>query len=466
MRKIITILLAGVFTLSAVEWDKELINEDADFINAWSLIALGPESHPYVAFFESYMSEETPSLRVASKTSGTWEIKNVAPVLEPSFAMSLDIDSEGNSFLTYTDLDSMVYVYNLYLASDSSGEFTSKKIEGDSVDCYATAMKVGTDGKIHIAYVRNNYEIPDLRYGWFEGGTFHSEKITDEVAVDMLVYIDLVLVEGIPHVFYMDTSYEICHASQSLTSFAGWDIEPVSDGLGIMPSAGVDSQGKLHVTYRGGEYFNNIMYATNRTGSWQDELAAQTNDPEEMGIGITLALDPQETPHVAWTDYDSTGQYDIYRAHSTSTGWDKESVSETPDSNEITLLTPFFAIDTEGYGHITYTVLDVEEEFPHVYYAKSKEPLVSAITENPPEIKPLGFVFIGSEVRFSLPQSGEVSLNLYDACGRRVGVLASGFYSSGEHSIPLNTSTLSRGVYFLSGQIGKQAASVKFVKNK
>ncbi|GJQ63173.1 MAG: hypothetical protein SCALA702_22260 [Melioribacteraceae bacterium] len=51
-------------------------------------------------------------------------------------------------------------------------------------------------------------------------------------------------------------------------------------------------------------------------------------------------------------------------------------------------------------------------------------------------------------IRFTLPQSANISLKLYDVLGREVKTILSGELSAGLHQTELNASTLSSGVYF------------------
>ncbi|OZC03872.1 CHRD domain-containing protein [Rubricoccus marinus] len=54
-----------------------------------------------------------------------------------------------------------------------------------------------------------------------------------------------------------------------------------------------------------------------------------------------------------------------------------------------------------------------------------------------------------AQVRFETPVSGDVSLVLYDALGRRVAVLAEGDLAAGAHTATLRASSLAPGVYVL-----------------
>ncbi|MCX6601659.1 MAG: T9SS type A sorting domain-containing protein [bacterium] len=68
-----------------------------------------------------------------------------------------------------------------------------------------------------------------------------------------------------------------------------------------------------------------------------------------------------------------------------------------------------------------------------------------------------------TEIRFSLPQAGKVSLNLYDITGRKVATLFNHVATGGEHTVPLDATGLASGVYFVSIEAAGQIATRKIL---
>jgi hypothetical protein len=64
-------------------------------------------------------------------------------------------------------------------------------------------------------------------------------------------------------------------------------------------------------------------------------------------------------------------------------------------------------------------------------------------------------------IRFALPTSSDVSLKVYDALGNEVMSLVNGFKNAGSHSVEMNASNLSSGVYFYKLQAGNFVATKK-----
>ena len=52
-----------------------------------------------------------------------------------------------------------------------------------------------------------------------------------------------------------------------------------------------------------------------------------------------------------------------------------------------------------------------------------------------------------TNISFDLPESGHVSLRVYDLLGRQVAVLANGDFQAGSHTLPFDARDLSSGTY-------------------
>ena len=68
-----------------------------------------------------------------------------------------------------------------------------------------------------------------------------------------------------------------------------------------------------------------------------------------------------------------------------------------------------------------------------------------------------------TEIRFTLPQAGKVSLDLFDLNGRKVTSLLEQSLSSGEHTVPFDGSAWPSGIYFLKLSAPNRQAAAKLV---
>ncbi len=73
-------------------------------------------------------------------------------------------------------------------------------------------------------------------------------------------------------------------------------------------------------------------------------------------------------------------------------------------------------------------------------------------------INPVGSV---SDIMFSVPRKTAVRIELYDAAGRLVSTLADGEFDAGVHSVRLDASRLTNGVYFVRMEAGDYSAVKK-----
>jgi CubicO group peptidase (beta-lactamase class C family) len=105
-------------------------------------------------------------------------------------------------------------------------------------------------------------------------------------------------------------------------------------------------------------------------------------------------------------------------------------------------------VSTVSMSNVAKTILDdfqsaigVEPDLGHA----PSNPLLVSIGSNP--LTTSGT----TDIRFSLPEAGRVSLDVFDAAGRKVGTLASGKHSAGDHVVNWSPagSGLASGVYFI-----------------
>ncbi|MBS1494459.1 MAG: T9SS type A sorting domain-containing protein [Bacteroidetes bacterium] len=64
-------------------------------------------------------------------------------------------------------------------------------------------------------------------------------------------------------------------------------------------------------------------------------------------------------------------------------------------------------------------------------------------------------------INYSLPVATDVSLKVYDALGNEVMSLVNGFKNAGTHSITMNASELTSGIYFYKLQAGNFVSTKK-----
>lgn len=459
MRKIVLTLLTIVLLLSAVEWDVEQVTEEPDKRSGGSLISLDSEGYPHILFTQTDGSSNL-FLKVATRQQDEWVQSDVAEVSQfLAVTYSLDVTPDNHNVVVYSG-----FIFEddaeLYLASDSTGDFEVMQLTDDNHSQDRPVVHVDDNNMIHIVYryLSSDFTIDELFHGWIDISGFNTEQVTENLCTDIPPSFDFILDNSdLHHVFYTadDQEQGLWHATQtSLTALPAWSAQPT--GLsGIWPSAAIDHNGNFHIAC-GDAY---PTYITDGSGSWQEEAILDSGDD---GFP-SLAVDPHATPHVAMWHAPVEGILDVRYTGRTQGSWSAPQSLPPQGQDKYVGYGHYFAIDAQGYGHLTYAVEDTNY-VNHVFYAKSTEPLTgSAIAEQPASSDPLNLEIRGSTVLLSLSEAGPINLDLYDITGRHVGHLAFGTYPAGEHEEPIDLSYLARGVYFVRGEVEGKPVGAKVV---
>lgn len=146
-----------------------------------------------------------------------------------------------------------------------------------------------------------------------------------------------------PHVFFYSPQTFGQHTNHSYWDGSVW-VNEIIDGGAIIhndgPSAALDSEGKIHVSYFNGDM--KLAYAV-YDGQWQTEVV---DTEDETGDWCTLRLDSADNPHIA---YSKSGSYVTKYAKKVNGTWE---IFQLPGSGAygVNML-----IDDDGKIHIADT---------------------------------------------------------------------------------------------------------------
>jgi len=203
-------------------------------------LALDSSGKVYIVYH--YCGQNEPGgcsdndLRLVTNDSGTWQVITLdTPAMRPSIAIHQDkihISYDGSSGLRYM--------------TNASGEWEIFEIDDRG---YASTIAVDSAGKVHIVYQDRDV----VKYATNASGSWQVSTLPIESASSMVMDKN----------DKMHISYRADDMLKYATNKSGeWKTYTI-DSLGLSSSIAVDSDGYVHIAYRGGEE-DALKYATNR----------------------------------------------------------------------------------------------------------------------------------------------------------------------------------------------------------
>lgn len=130
------------------------------------------------------------------------------------------------------------------------------------------------------------------------------------------------------------------------TAIEKWIVETV-DNSGLesaYTSITTDLTGNVHISYLEATN-NNLMYATNATGSWVTETVDSSGS---VGFYAAIATDSSGKVHISYYDW---GNYDLKYATNASGSWVVQTIESSGEVGSSTSI----AIDSSDHVHISYS---------------------------------------------------------------------------------------------------------------
>jgi hypothetical protein len=455
MKKIVVILWAGLITLPAVEWDVQRVTDEQTASGGYLQLALAADGTPVVLYEIQNPSDGLYVLKRAVRGSASWTITNVASntrLMDPTIVVGPLL----KTFVAFSGAGAGGKG-DIFLASDSGGTFSIENLTNDTVEQSAPVVRLGTDGTLHLGFIHGWSSVTQLRYGIFERTPFQSETVTDSLHDSYDFILDR---QGAPHFFYRGARTCFWHSFRTAQP-GTWQTESLTTWLyGI--SAAIDDSGKFHIGYMGS---GEVRYLTDRSGTWQSEIAAIPPPGDGyMNPFIAVAGVHPQLVFNWWIPPRGVRMFgrDAYFSGKTDDSW--SAPEKLPPAEWDKFLAGrghCFAVDGQGFGHLALTVF--ENDTPRVYYARSKEPLSTGVTERGVKPHPFALKIRGSTVILTLSETSPLRLDLFDVLGRRMERIASGVYRAGTYFLPFRRSGLEIGVYFMRLETTKAAVTQKLI---
>jgi hypothetical protein len=277
-------------------------------------------------------------------------------------------------------------------------------------DAYRPSIACGPDGLVHVAYERQSANDPD-------------EK------------------EQIGYRSWNGTSWSARTLLSTATSFSR------------TPSLAVGPDTTVHLVWQDGENTGGDIYYIKHDGTaWQPAGTVAAGGTEASTPSV--AVDADGDAHVVWVDH-RNGESEIYYREAGASGWeDPVRMTRSPGRSVLP------AVETAPSGDVSIVWTDSRSGVAGVYF--KEKTCQSGVRPPPPG--PGVHIAMGlphpqpfaaeTRVEFSLLESSDVAVDVFNVRGELIRRLASGTYAPGTHQVvwdgrSTGGTRASAGIYFL-----------------
>jgi hypothetical protein len=276
--------------------------------------------------------------------------RNGAPIADTS---ALSFDDHGLApFTSYAYTVTAYDEAGLESAAGGPASLTTSwrtTVVDGTVHVYGTAMARDAAGTLHILYQDAPPLGPVPQAGVLkhaaQAGAGWATEVLDTLGTSVLSTVGLAAApDGSLHAGYSAWGdWKLHHA---VWSGAGWSFEVAETNALDTETVAIaaDSSGKVHLLYN---YYQQILYATNASGTWVREAVDTMGVIGDAPIG-SIAVDAGGVVHVAY--YDNTN-FDLKHAWRSGGVWQLETLDSAGDVGG----TPSIALGGSGEVHIAYS---------------------------------------------------------------------------------------------------------------
>jgi hypothetical protein len=382
-------------------------------------IALDSQGNPHVSYFELISA----NLRYARKQDGAWVVEVAdGSASSVGWHSAIALDADDQPHIAYQDQTAI----DLKYAKRSNGAWVTETVDGGpspaSVGEYIS-IAVDALGNPHISYL--DLYNGNLKYATKAAGAWTIE-IADATPWNVGYWNDIALDSGgNPHISHHDLSMgSIKYSRRVGGAWINETVRDTPDWEGQYSAIAVDGSDNVHIAfYNYGDpkeefpTVGNLEYAVRVKGVWDVETADAS--PNDVGVGIGIAVDANNTPHVVYTD---ATLFNVDYARRAAGKWE---LSVVDGSSNLSGQYVSVAIDALGVPRVSY-------------YDLSKADLRYAVGSGATGVTPsrLDDLFLqvrpnpvrGDNVEIAFRASGARNehVSIYDVAGRLVRRLAAG----------------------------------------
>jgi hypothetical protein len=453
-------------------------------------LALDSDNNPHIA----YNNLSNLTLKYAYYDGSSWQITDVDTDYNVGDYNSIDIDSNNNPHISYYD----DRYYDLKYAYFDGDSWQISNIDASILSGSHTSLKLDNNDLPHISY--KVVSSLDLKYTYYNGIDWIISGIDSGGDVGSHSSLDLDINEN-PGIAYSDST----NTALKYAIFDGsvWNITTIdSEGsVGSFSSLAFNSYDNPHISYYDGTNLD-LKYAYNDGTDWQ---ISTLDSDGQVGTGSSIAVDSNDNPHISYVQNYPMPYALKYAHYVNDTGVSLLSFAAQPQPNSaIKLVWQVSASDDSqivGFnlyradagkerkkdwarlnsspitGKNPYQFADSSVKAGQGYYyrlsaltADGKEEMLGT-TQGEAGTTPAQFALTTVYPNptnslltccLTMPQSGSVSLGLYDISGRLV-LSKRMDLASGEQDTTLEVGNLAKGVYTVQVESGGTVQSKRIV---
>jgi hypothetical protein len=257
----------------------------------------------------------------------SWQITTIDSSADVGVGSSVAIDSNNKVHVSYYDRTNSAIKY----ATNSPGLWVTSTIDtnidgGGSPS--KTIIKVDSNNKLHIVYYKYNGVI---KYATTISGSWTVSTIGSGDIPSMVIDTNNKL-----HLSYRSGTV----LAYSTNATGAWVTQTVDAGGAYHSAIAIDKNGKVHILYGNG---SNLKYANNTNGSW---VLSTIDSASSTYNGLGIALDSNVKIHAAYGEYPTS--WNLKYITNVTGSWVSTTIGKKSDNWSFTSL----VVDTNDKIHV------------------------------------------------------------------------------------------------------------------
>jgi hypothetical protein len=400
-------------------WVKENVTADNQFNGKYASLALDNNNAPHIA----YLNASSNRLKLAIPDSNGWSNTEIATVDGNGMVFtSIDVDtnvanahSDARVSFYHSDNGAMQFATQV-----SSESWIVASVDSSAADLGAfNALAFDSAGNPHISFFDDTHD--DLLYVYWNGSAWVGPGAVD-VTGSTGIYNDIAIgADGKVHIAYYSVSTTCLRYATWVSDHWMAENVEVANSNGICPSVGkfasiaVDPQNRPHIAYYD-DANGALKWAYKDAGLWKIQTVDNGEDSgkDKVGLYTSIAVDASGQPHISY--YDETNNRLAYA------GWQNASAKFRLERQVDTRggLYSQLALDAQGRPHIVY-LDDYNEDVPKYAYKADNastiwgfeiiDPKTNLLTNPRPPLVPFSIAIDAANtvhVSYYNPHSGDL----------------------------------------------------------